>query len=157
MKQMIIIIYFVSYRFAFLLVYSYVWPLGIKIAANMAGMAELVYTTPAFWLCILFVPFVTLIPDILWLSLNMTVNPTETDKMRMAEKVQAAQVPSEGSSLLGPMSRIFKSKATDRSAAQAEMELQASSGYAFSQDESGVQEKIVRQLESKRPKSKSGR
>ena len=31
----------------FLIVYSYVWPIGVPIAANMAGMIELLFTTPA--------------------------------------------------------------------------------------------------------------
>ena len=48
----------------FLIVYSYFWPMGLPLAANMAGMIELLFTTPVFWLCFILVPFTTLIPDI---------------------------------------------------------------------------------------------
>lgn len=48
----------------FLIVYSYFWPMGLPLAANMAGMIELLFTTPVFWLCLILVPFTTLIPDI---------------------------------------------------------------------------------------------
>ena len=48
----------------FLIVYSYFWPIGLPLAANMAGMIELIFTTPVFWLCLILVPFTTLIPDI---------------------------------------------------------------------------------------------
>ncbi len=74
--------------------------------------------------------------------------------MRLAEKVRASQVPSEGSSLLG-LTRIFRSKAMDRGAAT--MEMRASSGYAFSQEESGGQERVTRAYDTTKPKTKKAK
>lgn len=125
---------------AFLVLYSYCWPVGIKIAPNMAGMVELVYTTPMFWLSILLIPFIALFPDILLMTMRMTFKPSMTDKFRLAERLNASQVPSEGSSLLGRLKNNFKSKSTDRPGT-AEIELH---GYAFSQEESGAQPKVSR-------------
>ena len=56
----------IAFWFLFLTCYSYVWPIGISLAPNMAGMIELIVDTPSFWLCILLVPIVALIPDILY-------------------------------------------------------------------------------------------
>ena len=82
-------------------------------------------------------------------SLKMTIKPTETDKVRMADKVRAAPVPSEGSSLLDPLRNMFSSRgAVDQSAAVADLELRASSGYAFSQEESGGQERVTRSYDT---------
>ncbi len=61
--------------------YSYVWLVGNLIAPNMAGMVELLYTSPAFWLSILLVPIIALTPDIMFTSLKTTIWPTETDKV----------------------------------------------------------------------------
>ena len=71
--------------FLFLIVYSYFWPISHSLAADMAGMIELIVTTPMFWLCMLLVPFVTLIPDITLNSIMITVCPNETDKVRLSE------------------------------------------------------------------------
>ena len=143
--------------FIFLVVYSYFWPVGIMLAANMAGMPELVFTTPIFWLCILMVPLVALVPDISYQALKITMKPSETDKVRLAEKVNASRVPSEGSSLLGRVNRFLTTKAPDRRM-RPEMELRASSGYAFSQEESGAQEKVTRAYDTtKSRKKRSGR
>jgi hypothetical protein len=64
-----------------LALYSYVWLVGNFIALNMVGMVELLYTTPAFWLSILLVPIIALVPDIMTTALKTTVWPTKTDKV----------------------------------------------------------------------------
>ena len=71
--------------FLFLVVYSYFWPMTHSLAANMAGMIELIVQAPMTWLCILFVPLFTLVPDIICNSIKITVYPTETDKVRTQE------------------------------------------------------------------------
>lgn len=43
----------VIFWFLFLIVYSYFWPMGLGMAANMAGMIELIASTPFFWLSLL--------------------------------------------------------------------------------------------------------
>ena len=79
----------------------------------------------------------------------MTITPTETDKVRMADKVRAAPVPTEGSSLLDPIRNIFSSRAVDQSTPPSDLELRDSSrGYAFSQEESGAQERVTRKYDT---------
>lgn len=123
----------------------------------MAGMAELVYTTPLFWLGILLVPIVALVPDVIYSAVKMTAWPSETDKFRLAEKIHASQVPSEGSSLLGRM-RFWNSKSTGRRDTP-EIELGAS-GFAFSQDENSDPARISQSYGAaagRSAKKKSGR
>ncbi len=52
------------------------------------------YTTPIFWLCILMVTLVALLPDLTYDAIKMTVWPTDTDKARLAEKLNANTIPS---------------------------------------------------------------
>ncbi len=107
--------------FAFLVAYSYVWPMGLPVAANMAGMIELLYTTPVFWFCLLLVPLASLLLDIAYKSIKITVRPTETDKIRIAEIMRrdvsayvesgrAPPRPSEQSSLIRNVKKVFSGR-----------------------------------------------
>ena len=42
-------------------------------------------TSPVFWFCLIFVPAVTLLFDLIYRSVKSTVFRTETDKIRIAE------------------------------------------------------------------------
>ena len=70
--------------FLFLAVYSHIWPV-IPFASNMPGMFEMMLSSPVFWFCLIFVPTVTLLSDIIYRSIMSTVFRTETDKIRIAE------------------------------------------------------------------------
>ena len=70
--------------FLFLAVYSHIWP-TIPFASNMPGMFEMMLSSPVFWFCLIFVPTVTLLSDIIYRSIMSTVFRTETDKIRIAE------------------------------------------------------------------------
>lgn len=51
---------------------SQVWP-NLFIAANVAGMAAILMTSPVFWLVLLLVPVTTLLPDIFFKTLLISV------------------------------------------------------------------------------------
>jgi len=70
--------------FLFLAVYSHMWP-TFPLASNMPGMFEMMMSSPVFWFCLIFVPTVTLLSDIIYRSIMSTVFRTETDKIRIAE------------------------------------------------------------------------
>ena len=77
--------------FLFLIVYSYFWaipfvPKLITAGSAMAGMIELVFSTPASYLCILLIPVIALLPDICFKAAGVSLTPTEADLVRMAEK-----------------------------------------------------------------------
>jgi hypothetical protein len=67
-------------------VYSYVWVLGIKIGASMAGMIEIVFSSGLFLGSFLLMPVVALTPDLILKSTLMTLTPTLTDDARVKEK-----------------------------------------------------------------------
>ena len=72
--------------FFFLVVYSYFWVIGLPLAANMAGMIELIFTTPMFWLSLLLVPLTALLPDIVGKVSYTGIKPSETELVILAEK-----------------------------------------------------------------------
>lgn len=119
----------ILFWFTFLVVYSYVWPLGIPLAANMAGMVGLIFSTPLFWLGLLMVPFATLIPDIAYKAIRITAYTKEADRIRIAEIMKrdvAAYITShrtgglrltEASSLLRNVRKVFSRNGANSAAA----------------------------------------
>ena len=72
--------------FLFLVVYSYFWVIKLPLAANMAGIIELIATTPMFWLSLLLVPLCALLPDIVGKVGYTGIKPSETELVILAEK-----------------------------------------------------------------------
>ena len=73
--------------FLYVTVVSYFWP-GLSFFpdfAFMTGMIGMLVSTPFFWLCLLMVPFCTLLPDIILQSLELTIKPSPTDEVRLKE------------------------------------------------------------------------
>ncbi len=113
----------IGFWFVFLIVYSFFWPLGLPVAANMAGMINLIVSTPLFWLGILLVPFVALMPDVIYKAIKVTAFTSETDKIRIAEVMKkdvSMYVPrsannglrlSESSALLRNVRKVFRRNA----------------------------------------------
>jgi len=152
--------------FGFLIVYSFVWPLGLPLAANMAGMYGLMYTTPLFWMGLILVPFTALIPDIAYKAIRITAYTSEADKIRIADimhKDVSAYISgqrstglrlSEASALLRNVRRVFARPGassgggipTDSEAANMQRrrdeEIELAHGYAFSQEEGGAVSQI---------------
>ena len=139
----------VLFWFAFLAIYSYVWPIGISLAPNMAGMIELITQTPMSWTCFLLVPFTALIPDIVLIVVGLSVFPSETDRVRMAEANQDSngylslqnEKPTLGQRLCGGNNKliinirnVFAPKESSTEPEEHEM----NRGYAFSEEEGGA-------------------
>lgn len=169
--------------FVFLIVYSFFWPLGIPLAANMAGMAGLIYSSPLFWLGLLLVPFATLIPDIAYKAIRVTAYTTETDKIRIAEimkkdvgayisgSAKSGLRQSEASSLLRNVRKVFNrgnggsggssaaAASADSDADRRREEIELSHGYAFSQEEGGAvsQLEYIRRYDTTEAKHRSKR
>lgn len=76
------------------------WVAGIKFAPGMAGMIELVFSSPMFYLSILLVPAVAIIPDVTLKCLKTVIRPTVTDCFKFEEMQHKNGNPSERSSLL---------------------------------------------------------
>ena len=70
--------------FLYLTLTSFFWP-TLPFFADMTGMISMLCGTPFFWLCMLMVPFCTLLPDIVLQSLTLTMKPSPTDQIRLRE------------------------------------------------------------------------
>jgi len=132
--------------FLFLVVYSYTWPNAKFVASNMAGMVELLLSSPVFWLLLILVPTITLLADLVFRALKTTVFTSETDRIRIAEIMNKEvsvyldgeqRHPSESSGLLNNMRKKLQ-RNKKRAMEQANMELDVRHGYAFSQEERGA-------------------
>ncbi len=151
--------------FIFLIVYSFFWPLGIPLAANMAGMAVMVYSTPLFWWGMVLIVATALMPDIIYKAVKVTAFTTETDKIRIAEIMKRDVGPyisgkqknlrlTEASSLLRNVKKVFNRNASN-SPKGKKQEMQLNHGYAFSQEESGAvsQVEFIRRYDTTKNKS----
>eukprot|EP00092_Neocalanus_flemingeri_P094212 GFUD01119777.1.p1 GENE.GFUD01119777.1~~GFUD01119777.1.p1 ORF type:complete len:1194 (-),score=278.48 GFUD01119777.1:164-3745(-) len=149
--------------FLFLVIYSHIWPSAKFVASNMAGMSEILLSSPVFWFCLLLVPTVTLLADVAFRAIKTTVFTTETDKIRIAEVmnkevavyVEGGRRPiSETSRLLRNVRKRFR-KNKQRQEEQATMEMDVRHGYAFSQEEAGAvsQGEYIRRYDTTRPRS----
>jgi len=150
--------------FLFLLIYSHIWPSAKFVASNMAGMSEILLSSPVFWFSLLLVPTITLLLDVSYRAIKTTVFTTETDRIRIAEVmnkevavyVQGGKRPlTESSRLLRNVRKRFR-KNKQRQEEQATMEMDVRHGYAFSQEEAGAvsQGEYIRRYDtSSRPRS----
>jgi len=132
--------------FLFLLIYSHIWPSAKFVASNMAGMSEILLSSPVFWFSLLLVPTITLLLDVSYRAIKTTVFTTETDRIRIAEVmnkevavyVQGGKRPlTESSRLLRNVRKRFR-KNKQRQEEQATMGMDVRHGYAFSQEEAGA-------------------
>ena len=136
--------------FLFLTVYSYFWPIGIPLAANMAGMIELLAQTGMFWLCMFMVPFLALMSDICVKAATITVKPNQADLVKLAEKGNYSPAPyldktmgrldklkKETKALIERTRGNKKSRSPDLPLSDRQNR-NSGRGYAFSQEEDGV-------------------
>jgi phospholipid-transporting ATPase len=145
--------------FLFLVVYSYFWP-TLPLAANMAGIIQLIATTPMFWFSLLLVPMASLLPDICAKVGTITIKPSETDLVKLAEKGNYSPAPFIDKTM-GRLGKIRKDakffmtnkRQKSKSGSVSEdpnLEMQTGEpterGYAFSQEEHGAvsQKDLVR-------------
>eukprot|EP00096_Caligus_rogercresseyi_P008494 TRINITY_DN273_c0_g1_i2.p1 TRINITY_DN273_c0_g1~~TRINITY_DN273_c0_g1_i2.p1 ORF type:complete len:807 (-),score=211.18 TRINITY_DN273_c0_g1_i2:567-2987(-) len=128
--------------FLFLSLYSWVWPLGIPLAANMAGMVSIMLQSHVFWLCLLLVPCTAITFDFVVKAAENTMGGRAG---RQTEFLQEERRLNENSKLL----RVSKQKGF-KSTNPSEIEM--TSGYAFSQEEDGdvSQSEIIRRYDTTR-------
>lgn len=70
--------------FLYLTLTSFFWP-ALPFFADMTGMIGMLTSSLFFWMCLIMVPFCTLIPDILLQSITITARPSPTDIVRLKE------------------------------------------------------------------------
>jgi len=145
--------------FLFLALYSHLWPSLTFVASNMPHMFELMFSSPVFWFCLGLVPTITLMADVIYKAVKTTVFMNETEKIRIAEVMRKetsvyldggrGQLLSESSRLLDNVTKRFR-KNKQRQEQQANLEIDARRGYAFSQEEGGAvtQEQIIRRYDT---------
>ena len=81
-----LVIFIAGLWFLYLIVYSYFWSIGLPIGANFAGMVELVGSAPLFYFCMLLAPVAALLTDVVFITVQTTLFPDETDRARAKEK-----------------------------------------------------------------------
>merc|ERR1719225_629549 len=74
--------------FLYLTLTSFFWP-TLPFFADMTGMIGMLTSSLFFWMCLIMVPFCTLIPDITLQSLTLTAKPSPTDQVRLKEHGKA--------------------------------------------------------------------
>merc|ERR1711902_395671 len=74
--------------FLYLMLTSFFWP-TLPFFPDMTGMIGMLTGSLFFWMCLIMVPFCTLIPDITLQSLTLTMKPSPTDQVRLKEHGKA--------------------------------------------------------------------
>ena len=80
------VIFIAGLWFLYLIIYSYMWPIGLPLGANFAGMVELVGSAPLFYFCMPLGPVAALLTDFVIITVQTTLFPDEVDKARVKEK-----------------------------------------------------------------------
>ena len=157
--------------FLFLVVYSYFWVMGLPLAANMAGIIELIGISPMFWFCMLLVPFLALLPDICGKVGMLTIQPSQADLVKLAEKGNFSPKPymdglggrlnklKQETKNLIDKTKKKKSKSPELPLADRQHRNSGRGyGHAFSQEEGGCmsQTELVKTYEQKSTSSASG-
>ena len=125
----------------------------------MAGIIEIIVQTPLFWMSLLHIPLLALLPDIFFKAAKMTIQPSDTDLARFNDRDHTDPLVNktwkklkESKALLG---NLKSRKKSDVSSTDVEMKSKQTrtasgrSGYAFSQEEGGStsQKKMVKLYE----------
>lgn len=162
--------------FVFLAIYAHFWP-TFPMAADMAGMDSMIFTSASFWIGMFVIPFATLIIDIVYSIVTRTCFQSFIDQVRDLEARSVLTSPSE-QTLLSETARLIRnvfdstrrkkrtsSSASDREAAanraaerrrkmSKDLSLELQHGYAFSQEEHGVvpQSQVIRAYDTTKAK-----
>lgn len=152
--------------FLFLIMYSRFWP-TLPMAAEMAHIDHMLFSSYNFWLGLFLIPFLTLIVDIVYKIISRTCYKTTTDQIIDMESRAALTSPSS-QNLLSETARFIRNvfdstrrkktvsstseEVNDDASRDADVELQH--GYAFSQEEHGVvrQAQLIRVYDTTKAK-----
>ncbi|XP_053599624.1 probable phospholipid-transporting ATPase IA isoform X4 [Plodia interpunctella] len=145
--------------FTFMLIYSNVYP-HILIGAVMLGMDTMVFSTILFWLGLLLIPVCTLIPDLCFIVIHNSAFKSMTEAVRESEIKQRdpAALLAQPRHSLTETARLLqnvRSVFTRRSTTRANLELELSHGFAFSQEEgaSVSQADVIRAYDTSQPRA----
>ena len=145
--------------FIFLVAYSYVFPIstsmGFNFGGGFAGMIELLVVTPLFWMSLIHVPLLALLPDFLGKVLYLSVSPSPTHLAMLGEKKNFDPLINKaGRALLGKRKKSTESSTRIEMQGDQYIRQDSGRGYAFSQEEGGAQSQteVVRGYE-KNPKT----
>ncbi|XP_035707274.1 phospholipid-transporting ATPase IB [Folsomia candida] len=85
--------------FIFLVAYSFMWPITIDIGIGneMYDIVEQLFISPMFWLCLFFIPAVTLIPDLIYSSVMGSIfGAMGPDVLNIEEEERQSPLPADG-------------------------------------------------------------
>lgn len=157
--------------FVFLVIYSCFWP-TLPMAADMAGMDEMIFSSASFWLGMFTIPLMTIIVDVTFKVINRTCFKTLADQVNDMEKRSVLTSPSQ-QTLLSETARLIRNvfdstrrlKGTSSAASEEdssriaarlahEPAVELQHGYAFSQEENGAvpQSTIIRVYDTTKAK-----
>ena len=152
--------------FVFLVMYSRFWP-TLPMAAEMAHIDHMIFSSYNFWAGLFLIPFLTLIVDIVYKIISRTCYKTTADQIIDMETRAALTSPSS-QTLLSETARLIRNvfdstrrkkaasstseEANDNTSRDLDLELQH--GYAFSQEEHGVvpQAQLIRVYDTTKAK-----
>jgi phospholipid-transporting ATPase len=163
--------------FVFLSIYAQFWP-TFPMAADMAGMDTMIFTSGSFWMGLFLIPFTTLIIDITYKIVTRTCFQSFIDQVRDLEARSSVLTSPSEQTLLSETARLIRnvfdstrrkkrasSSASDREAAvnraaerrrrmSKDLSLELQHGYAFSQEEHGVvpQSQLIRAYDTTKAK-----
>ncbi|CAN8032995.1 unnamed protein product, partial [Ixodes persulcatus] len=141
----------------FLLIYCNVWPV-LPVAADMAGLHIMIFSSGIFWMGLIIIPFMALLADIIVIVIKRSCFKSLTEAVRESEIAHADPGPvilrgtkqklTETARLL---KNVFMKPVTT---AHVPIEVELKHGYAFSQEEHGVvpQADLIRAYDSTKQK-----
>jgi phospholipid-transporting ATPase len=141
----------IGFWFLFLAIYSQLWPI-VFISPDMTGMFQNVFRTPVFWLGLIFVPVLVLLPDIIYKALQRTMFKTEAQAIQENEVNDRDIEPViKMSKRLTETARLLKSAFSFTRIPAMPAQTTRYRGYAFSQEEHGAvtQADLIRTYNSK--------
>lgn len=152
--------------FVFLIMYSRFWP-TLPMAAEMAAIDHMLFSSANFWAGLFLIPFLTLIVDIVYKIIVRTCYKTTVDQIIDMETRAALTSPSS-QTLLSETARLIRNvfdstrrkKAVNSTSDDAndttsrDLDLELQHGYAFSQEEHGVvpQAQLIRVYDTTKAK-----
>ncbi|CAH0396964.1 unnamed protein product [Chilo suppressalis] len=142
----------------FILVYSNIYP-WVMIGSVMRGMDRMVFSSLVFWLALPLTPVCALLPDLLLTVIHNSAFKTMTEAVRESEikKRDPAALLAQPRHSLTETARLLhnvRSVFSRRGAARAQLDIELSHGFAFSQEEGGSvsQADVIRAYDTSQPR-----
>ncbi|RMZ95597.1 putative phospholipid-transporting ATPase IA isoform X3 [Brachionus plicatilis] len=127
----------IGFWFIFSLIYSQIWT-WTGLAPEMSGMAPNVYRCSIFWMGLIFVPILVLLPDFIYKSLQRTLFKTYEQAIQENEANNKEVERLIRRSRFSETARLLKSAFSFTRVPSNLDQNQRYRGFAFSQEENGV-------------------